>query len=827
MKRKMHVSKSVQAAAFCLAGMIGILWAQVAQGEVTWSVDDGAGAASGAGELSFVDSQSLVSLSVFATNGVIRFSGPGLDFAGGEANVNMHGSTAFDLPITASGALAFNLGGAFNEKTYDDDFLKTTDKTLFTDVDLSKFSVKSALGGGKNLSSGTVLLPHYLVRGENYLTVQLQAIEGGWAKCIKVRLSQSGSDVVGRIIYARYRTIADFGADFDSGATGYGIATSATSDGYGVKSITIAEGIEGEAFASATQPVRARSLSIGTSVNFTADGDGVLSDDGVIEPALAINGELTITNVFSTTFTNVLSGYGTLNLGGMGAQMRNESAEITYESPMPTEWTEVAQNAVMAGITNVYINAFSGMAIPNSPGRNIYRFHNDGVRAIGQCQQLDGGWIKCVYLEFRQVSSNIQARILNACYCSSSNGLGVDFDELPSGTAASGKAIKQGYNAGSSPNQYVYGIGSFTMFFDMDVSLDFSPAVTVNFSGTNNMAGARINQRGGYACVTTIDGLPSGGASVYEVTDGGTLVLDAAGCSIHRGISNGRTILRALGGSTIVQNDGNVLHGPGQKIFLDASTLNLLPGKVQGIGDKDANDYINSLTLANGSRVTGKWPRITYCGQCLWKVEGTIPSVAETGMIVASTTGHVCTFDVDDVTEDGDEDFTIEKSIITYDTTQHTNVHVRKIGPGTMRWNAAARLYAPVRLDGGTLLLGGSKILGGTYPDISVQLGGGALAAAAGTSNAVGVVTVTNNSSIVVADGGVFTFADSSAKAWAPGMTLSITGEVTGTSVRFGESSAALTGRQQRALRVNGERARLDPQGYVRCGTAGTKLTLK
>ena len=78
-----------------------------------------------------------------------------------------------------------------------------------------------------------------------------------------------------------------------------------------------------------------------------------------------------------------------------------------------------------------------------------------------------------------------------------------------------------------------------------------------------------------------------------------------------------------------------------------------------------------------------------------------------------------------------------------------------------------------------------------------------------------------------VEGGAVFTFADSSAAAWADGMTLSITGAVERASVRFGTSSAALTGRQQRALRVNGERARLDPQGYVRCGTAGTKLTLK
>ena len=361
------------------------------------------------------------------------------------------------------------------------------------------------------------------------------------------------------------------------------------------------------------------------------------------------------------------------------------------------------------------------------------------------------------------------------------------------------------------------------MFFDTESEFDLSSATETQFLEENSMANAHIYQRGGFAEVKHINGLPNGGASVYEVSAGGTLVLDAPGCSIHNGIANGKTILKAVGGSKIVQNDGNVLHGPGQNIMLDNSTLELLPSKVQGIGDKDANNYINFLTLSGGSRVIGKWPRIAYCAQPVWKVTDASVCIADVGMILASTSGHICTFNVED--EDGE--LRVENTIITYDTTQHTNLHVRKIGPGTMRLNAATRLYTPIRLDGGTLLLGKSKILGGTYPDVKVNLGGGTLAGAAGTSNTVGVLSVTNNSFIAVGEGAVFTFADSSAAAWAPGMTLSITGDVGRTSVRFGTSSSALTAQQQRALLVNGERATLDPNGYARPGLPGTKLLFK
>ena len=818
MKRKMHVSKSVRAAAFCLAGTIGILWAQVAQGEVTWSVDDGAGFADGGGTLSFIETQSLTSLKSSGTNGAIT-----IDFTGDGDSISLRGSTVFELPLSVQGTLSFILNDFFDFRTYDDSFLGTTDKTLFTDMDLSKYGVTQGIGDGAQMTDGTVLTPFHAQRGEGTLTVQLQAIEGGWAKCIKVALSQSGADVKGHIVYARYLPIADYGADFDINYNTFSIATSATTGGYGVKSITLAQGM-GFAEATAKKNISADKILIGDGMLFTADGDGVFAD--ATPPSLEVNGTLTITNTITTSFTNTISGsLGTLYFGGLTIQGGNCDPETTYTAPMPTAWTTVATNAMLTGLTNVYINAFSGLAIPNSPGRWICNLTNHGTTVIGQCQQLDGGWIKCAYMEFRQMATNIQARLVSAWYCSTSNGFGVDFETLAiaSGTPRSGVAEKQKYNIGSSPNDYVYGVGSFTMFFDTESEFDLSSATEMHFLGINSMASAHIYQRGGFAEVKHIDGLPSGGASVYEVSAGGTLVLDATGCTINRGISNGKTILKAVDDSKIVQNDGNVLHGPGQSIILDNSTLELLPNKVQGIGDKDANDYINNLTLSNGSRVTGKWPRIGYCAQPVWKVTDESLCIADVGMILASTTGHICTFNVED--EDGE--LRVEKNIITYDTTQHTNVHVRKIGPGTMRWNAAARLYAPIRLDGGTLLLGGSKILGGTYPDISVQLGGGALAAAAGTSNAVGVVTVTNNSSIVVADGAVFTFADSSAKAWAPGMTLSITGEVTGTSVRFGESSAALTGRQQRALRVNGERAMLDPNGYARPGLPGTKIFLR
>ena len=817
------MNKNLFASALRRAGIIAALAAQVAQGEVTWSVDNGAGFADGGGTLSFIETQSLTSLESSGTNGAITISGPGLDFTGDSASIILRGSTVFDLPLSAQGTLSFSLNEFFDFKTYDDSFLGTTDKTLFTNTDLSQYSVIQGLGDGAQMTADTVLTPFHAQRGEGTLAVQLQAIEGGWAKCIKVALSQSGPDIKGHIVYARYLPIADFGADFDVNYNTFSIATSATAGGYGVKSLSIAQGTD-SAEATAKKNISAGKISVGDGVLFTADGDGVFADG--TPPQLEVNGTLTITNAISTSFTNTISGTrGSIYLGGLTVQGGNREPELTYVAPMPTAWTTVATNAILAGITNEYNNAFSGLAIPNSPGRWICNFTNYGSTAIGQCQQIDGGWLKCAYMEFRQMSTNVQARLVSAWYCSNSNGFGVDFETLAMapGTPRSGVAEKQKYNAGSNPNDYVYGVGSFTMFFDTESEFDLSPAVETQFLEENSMANAHIYQRGGFAEVKHIDGLPSRGASVYEVSAGGTLVLDAPGCSINRGIANGRTILKAVGGSKIVQNDGNVLHGPGQNIILDNSTLELLPNKVQGIGDKDANDYINFLTLSGGARVIGKWPRIAYCAQPTWKVTDASVCIADVGMILASTSGHICTFNVED--EDGE--LRVEKSMITYDTTQHTNLHVRKIGPGTMRLNAATRLYTPIRLDGGTLLLGGSKILGGTYPDIGVNLGGGTLAGAAGTSNTVGVLSVTTNSFIAVGEGAVFTFADSSAATWAPGMTLSITGDVGRTSVRFGTSSSALTAQQQRALLVNGERAMLDPNGYARPGLPGTKLLFK
>ena len=51
------------------------------------------------------------------------------------------------------------------------------------------------------------------------LVAQCQIFDAGWTKCVKIRLAQSGGDVVGRIVYAKYCTEKNtdrVGADFDT-----------------------------------------------------------------------------------------------------------------------------------------------------------------------------------------------------------------------------------------------------------------------------------------------------------------------------------------------------------------------------------------------------------------------------------------------------------------------------------------------------------------------------------------------------------------------------------------------------------------------------------
>jgi hypothetical protein len=96
---------------------------------------------------------------------------------------------------------------------------------------------------------GTVCHPAVSAQADR-LEAQCQIFDDGWTKCVKVRLSQKGNDVVGRVVYAKYCPVRNrdaLGADFDvytpsAAQPVYSILPSGrASDGYNVDWLTLRE----------------------------------------------------------------------------------------------------------------------------------------------------------------------------------------------------------------------------------------------------------------------------------------------------------------------------------------------------------------------------------------------------------------------------------------------------------------------------------------------------------------------------------------------------------------------------------------------------------
>lgn len=818
--------------------LAGVLFAaSPASAEVTWSVDNGIGTAEGEGSYGFTASQALTGMEVRASGDGITLTGEGLVFSGTDPVVSLSGTSVFDLPIVSEGMLSFLHSGWDTCATYGvpgtgydsaADFLYTNDyKTVFHNMDLSDFYPSKAYAAGAAISDGTEMTAFCVERGEGWLTCQFQCNDG-YIKCLKTEFVQDGTDVKARILYAGYITdTAKYGIDFET--VEYIDRYVAMYKGdyhYGIYSIVFRR-IGNEACLTLNRNVEAAGLVVGEGVAVTADPGDILAGSDVSLPDMEINGSLTVTNTLGFDFSNALSGSGELYIGGYPDGLLSDTEELTYANSMPTEWTTVMYGGLVSSITNVYINAFEGEQIPYFVPGWICNLKANGTTLTGQCQTDDGTWLKCVYLEFQQISTNIQARIKDACYCHNSLGLGVDFDTLEWTTETPTSENRKRKIRTAGPTGY--GIKSFTLCLDVDTQRNLSALVDISFNGANTMSGGEIHQRGGTARIRAANALSSV-RGVYTVSGAGTLVLEASDSNLGSGIGNGKTELRATDGSTIKQTIRFQI-GDNQNISLDNGTLNLA-NTVGTQYDFEAAEYVNFVTLANGSRVTGRYPRIGRVDVPTWKVTGDSPSFLDAGMITYSMTSQVATFDIEDVTDDDEADFTVAGTIMPFNAAGNT-MCFRKKGDGTMSLKSPVLLNSPLRLDAGTLRLDDSGILCGksslttlTTPVVPVQFGGGALAGLAGTSNDVGYVTLTNDSRIVLGEGAVFTFPDCSSQEWADGMELSITGAFTPKSVRFGTNRNALTSGQQAALRINGEKAILDSQGYVR-DNSGLIITVR
>lgn len=151
-----------------------------------------------------------------------------------------------------------------------------------------------------------------------------------------------------------------------------------------------------------------------------------------------------------------------------------------------------------------------------------------------------------------------------------------------------------------------------------------------------------------------------------------------------------------------------------------------------------------------------------------------------------------------------------------FDVSGWVGLNWEKKGPADLHITKASGTIGSFRIREGAIVLDSNGALGMTN---ALELAGGEIAVGAFT-NRLGALSVTADSSIRAGDGAL-TFSDSSASAWTPGVTLSVTGEASRLArghVRFlrENGAAGLSDGQLRAMRYNGElRVRLDGAGWL------------
>jgi len=392
-----------------------------------------------------------------------------------------------------------------------------------------------------------------------------------------------------------------------------------------------------------------------------------------------------------------------------------------------------------------------------------------------------------------------------------------------------------------------------------------SPAVTNLISITGNWrtkSSFLVKGIDGYPMVLRVDAttaLPTNSTinsylynGKVRVAPGGILKLKASGIK-GVGLKNGAC--------DFIVEKGGILQQAAEHVFGLTSMVSLDGGKLQLSVDEpyawDTASDIPLLTLRNGAiidNVSTNQSKSLRIGRSVpgatWYVSGDTPSTNTVAMQFYGPENTIVTntFNVAKL-GDFDADFVCTKGIGMYsgDSPQYRTNVLRKVGLGTMLVNGLCTVPADNLIEGGTFKLGASNIWRGYFesmvsptnpgyraddPPPPIVLCGGTFAAAANTSNGLGRVTLTADSGLALDEGACFTCYDQSSVAWNDNARLTVTiptnsvGALLG-SIRFGTDANGLTESQQKSIRLNGMRAKLDNAGWLKIRQIGTHIFMR
>lgn len=546
----------------------------------------------------------------------------------------------------------------------------------------------------------------------------------------------------------------------------------------------------------------------------------------------------------AVTLSNDITGDGDLTIVPQPTTTVFAGSTYKDEFISPTNWIVVGVNRSLATVTGVegYMQGKNHNAggNPERCGTFFYRYnavtdtatmqfqvqrYTNGV-VNGVTKALKGG-VKYVNARLRQNGPNVEiAPVSSTSAGFDINGVyGNEFTQT--GTKIS---LLADPSKGFVANNYTDGYGI--------------RKVTATFGGTTTRGYATVSGNlttlsGGKLTVDGSDGLPVRVtiASKNSLPTGGEahactnaeLRLYALDLNSDAGIANGSTRLVAHEGGLLHQARGWQIRST-QDVVLDGGTLAV----------DHVDGYIQFLTLS-GAVVTNTFPRSAFTEPFQnWRVVGTKPSFIHSGVNIYGISSYALavqnnrTFhiDVEDVTGDDDVDCTVAQlrgaaGRRADDREPYAWFMFEKWGAGTLELTGDGKeVRMPATIGNGTFRFGAGSAMTNDF-----VLAGGSLAAASGSSNALGALTVNTNATLTVEAGGQLAFASFAAGAGLSRKAITIDAPLDGNLLRFGTDASGLAPEQLSFFRWrDGEtrlwRVRIDENGYLHPMMCGTTLSI-
>ncbi len=757
------------------------------------------------GAISYSDSSGVVVPDV----NLISFNSGGIILVDGDETVDKDISASSDLTIKPVKPSQIVYGRGAYLQTDSDTVIAANAQLADYDIDYTIFTQTEYVqltGTGR---------PFAVTDGAGTMTAWMEVVDGSLVKAVKIQLSQSGSDIVGRVISAKYiEDTTAYGQDFDilPGANPWGIATGGTKKGYGIDHLVLKR-VTNDSLTLSRLVTVGTTLTVKDGVNVVASGANALTVADTYATPLSIDGEFVVQGRDALTLTGALSGSG----GTIAAEpdpQASAASETVSGGVVTTAWQTLVENAQLSDMTNI-VAVLGGKNMGGNKNANTFFLVNNGNSASCQFQYCDIGastpYTKCVSCELRQNGNKVEISSANMYYKLYEVG-----DELGYAFTTEGK---------NTPDSNRYQIDSYVASFNHNLG---GNSLVKLSSSENSMIGGTIRVGGPGETLALLNienagAVPAAGGIV--VISNGEYRLNVEGSGWGKGVGPGTSPIVVERGGAIRTSK---LHpfvpgtaktpGTSQKITLDGGLLDVGWYNTQRV---DQDVFLNDLELLNGARVFGpSQVRVGYYADAVWHVTGNEPSRFETGLLVAGSNDHKnWTVDVADVTQCAAVDFTLSGPMSLLDES-YPEPEVVKTGAGTMLITGKCKSqtegkYLPFVIRAGVLKLGVTDAMCGSQ---NITLDGGSLVLEKGTSDSVGVLKVSSNSSLVVPAGSSVAFADSSAVSWGENAVLNVNSDGETGAIRFGTDRNGLSAQQLSHIRLNGRRAVVDETGFLSVG---------